>query len=86
MLGMARTQRSSNICGPVARPWCTHCGTDEFLLMESVAPCSCGVAGLVGLSYSCLECEGFSAHCVVVSAAETTLALMVSGMADDGHR
>ena len=52
----------------------------RFLLMEYVTPYSCGVAGVVGLSYSCSACEGFTAHCGVVSEAETALALMVAAM------
>ena len=80
MLAMTPRLGSTNTCGPVQRPWCPRCETDEFLLIESVSPCLCDLVGVVGLSYSCLECEDFSAHCVAVSEAGATLALMVAAM------
>ena len=37
---MVETKNLTNVCGSVARPWCQQYGTDEFLLMEPVAPFS----------------------------------------------
>lgn len=77
---MAQLAELGIFCGAVERPWCQACGTGQFLLIESVAPCLCGHAGAVGLSYSCLECDGFSAHCVNVSDVGDALAHMVAAM------
>lgn len=67
-------------CVTVARPWCLHCDTDQFLMIESVAPCACALAGVVGLAYSCLECGDYAAHCVRISEVGDALALMVTAM------
>lgn len=48
-------------------PWCTACGTDEYLIIESVEPfAGAGAAGgtpeFLEISYTCSECDRFYGH------------------------
>ncbi|MFJ7749685.1 hypothetical protein ACIQXM_06985 [Arthrobacter sp. NPDC097144] len=50
-------------------PWCTHCGTDEYLIIESVEPAvGKDAAEFLEISYSCSECNRFYGHPVRHSA------------------
>ena len=44
-------------------PWCTYCGTDEFLIIESVEPAvGEDAAEFLEISYTCSECDRFYGH------------------------
>lgn len=46
-------------------PWCTHCGTDEYLIIESVEPAvGSDAAEFLEISYTCSECDRFYGHAV----------------------
>jgi hypothetical protein len=48
-----------------ADPWCTECGTDEYLIVEGLEPAvDADPSGrpLWNISYSCSECESFYGH------------------------
>ncbi len=49
-------------------PWCSRCGTDEYLLIESVEESSTRPGQFLEVSYTRLECEGFCAHEVPVTS------------------
>ncbi|WP_066300969.1 hypothetical protein [Arthrobacter luteolus] len=44
-------------------PWCTYCGTDEYLIIESVEPSTTAdAAEFLEVSYTCGECDRFYGH------------------------
>ncbi|WAP51828.1 hypothetical protein OL239_00085 [Arthrobacter sp. ATA002] len=44
-------------------PWCTHCGTDEYLIIESVEPAvGEDAAEFLEINYTCAECDRFYGH------------------------
>ena len=44
-------------------PWCTHCGTDEYLIIESVETAvGEDAAEFLEISYTCSECDRFYGH------------------------
>ena len=44
-------------------PWCTHCGTDDYLIIESVEPAIGEDASeFLEISYTCSECDRFYGH------------------------
>ena len=44
-------------------PWCTHCGTDDYLIIESVEPATGkDAAEFLEISYTCSECDRFYGH------------------------
>lgn len=44
------------------RPWCDTCGTDEFLIIETIRVPAAGPSGKMDVSYTCTGCDGFYAH------------------------
>lgn len=44
------------------RPWCTACGTDEYLVIESIQALEPPRTGLVNAAYNCVGCGFFYAH------------------------
>ena len=44
-------------------PWCSSCGTDEYLIIESVEPSTTAdAAEFLEVSYTCGECDRFYGH------------------------
>lgn len=44
-------------------PWCSYCGTDEYLIIESVEPSrTADAAEFLEISYTCGECDRFYGH------------------------
>ncbi|CEA06978.1 hypothetical protein BN1051_00286 [Arthrobacter saudimassiliensis] len=44
-------------------PWCDNCGTDEYLIIESVEPATTeDSAEFLEISYTCSECDRFYGH------------------------
>ncbi|WP_312180239.1 hypothetical protein [Arthrobacter sp.] len=44
-------------------PWCSYCGTDEYLIIESVEPSTTAEAAeFLEISYTCTECDRFYGH------------------------
>ncbi|MCC3274202.1 hypothetical protein MUK71_01015 [Arthrobacter zhangbolii] len=44
-------------------PWCSYCGTDEFLIIESVEPAAKPGSGeFLEINYTCAECDRFYGH------------------------
>lgn len=44
-------------------PWCTQCGTDDYLIIESVEPAvGDDAAEFLEISYTCSECDSFYGH------------------------
>ncbi|MBD8042201.1 hypothetical protein H9638_00075 [Arthrobacter sp. Sa2BUA2] len=44
-------------------PWCSYCGTDEFLIIESVeTSTTADAAEFLEISYTCGECDRFYGH------------------------
>ena len=44
-------------------PWCSYCGTDEYLIIESVEPSkTANSAEFLEISYTCAECDRFYGH------------------------
>ena len=44
-------------------PWCDSCGTDEYLIIESVEPATTeDSAEFLEISYTCSECDRFYGH------------------------
>ncbi|MBD7995067.1 hypothetical protein H9639_07135 [Arthrobacter sp. Sa2CUA1] len=44
-------------------PWCSYCGTDEFLIIESVEnSTTADAAEFLEISYTCGECDRFYGH------------------------
>jgi len=52
------------------RPWCETCNSDDFLIIETAAIPAGGPAGAVDVSYTCTECDGYSAHQVSAGALD----------------
>lgn len=46
------------------RPWCTVCGTDSYIFVETVVEAAPNQSELVEVSYTCSECDTFYAHAV----------------------
>ncbi len=57
----------------VASPFCEHCGTDEFIYLETFVPATHrrdgSVSKLGEVTYFCSGCDDFSAHAVPASWA-----------------
>jgi len=45
-----------------ARPWCTVCGTDSYVFVETVVEAEPHQSEVVDVSYTCSECDTFYAH------------------------
>ena len=46
-------------------PWCSYCGTDDYLIIESVEPSTTAdAAEFLEISYTCTECDRFYGHAV----------------------
>ena len=44
-------------------PWCSQCGTDEYLIIESVEPAAKpGHGEFLEINYTCAECDSFYGH------------------------
>lgn len=67
-------------CPDIAPPWCFPCGTDEYIIVESASECRCKPGTAVSLSYSCLECGTFGAHCTIRDELGESRAAEVSAM------
>ncbi|MCD4853686.1 hypothetical protein LN996_22965 [Arthrobacter sp. AK01] len=46
------------------RPWCTACGTDSYIFVETVVEAEANQSEVVEVSYTCSECDTFYAHTV----------------------
>jgi hypothetical protein len=44
------------------RPWCTVCGTDSYIFVETVVEAEPHQTEVVDVSYTCSECDTFYAH------------------------
>ena len=44
------------------RPWCTVCGTDSYIFVETVVEAEPHQTEMVDVSYTCSECDTFYAH------------------------
>lgn len=62
-----------------SRPWCSRCGTDEFLLIESVDESFTEPGQLLAVSYTCLECDNFYAHDVPIGSLNPGVVYEYSG-------
>lgn len=54
----------------MARPWCTQCDTDEYLILETIENACHGEPGLAEVSYTCAECDSYYAHAVGVESLD----------------
>lgn len=55
------------------RLWCPECGTDEYLIVESIEALHPPQEGLVDVSYTCVECDFFYAHAANVHDVASVL-------------
>ena len=63
MSTQARPEREAESAPEPYAPWCTQCGTDDYLIIESVEP-TVGedAAEFLEISYTCSECDNFYGH------------------------
>ncbi|MDN3481277.1 hypothetical protein QMA10_04985 [Arthrobacter sp. APC 3897] len=63
---MSTQARSEGEADPAPEPyvpWCTHCGTDDYLIIESVEPAvGDDATEFLEISYTCSECHRFYGH------------------------
>ena len=45
-------------------PWCSECGTDEYILIESLEAVRPYRSCRLEISYTCMNCDGFYGHSV----------------------
>ncbi|MET4097674.1 hypothetical protein ABIB51_004630 [Arthrobacter sp. UYCu712] len=59
--------------GTSTRPWCSACGTDAYLFIETVGGSASWPGTSIEVSYTCLECDGFYAHDVLSSGIDPSI-------------
>ena len=52
------------------RLWCPECGTDEYLIVESIEALHPPQESLVDVSYTCVECDFFWKQLDAVACAD----------------
>lgn len=63
MTAQARPEGAAEPAPETYVPWCTHCGTDEYLIIEAVEPAAGEEAEeFLEISYTCSECDRFYGH------------------------
>ncbi|WP_341394720.1 hypothetical protein [Arthrobacter sp. G119Y2] len=63
MSTQARPEGAADPAPEPNAPWCTNCGTDEYLIIESVEPAvGEDAAEFLEISYTCSECDRFYGH------------------------
>ncbi|WP_427136656.1 hypothetical protein [Pseudarthrobacter sp. S9] len=59
--------------GSSTRPWCSACGTDAYLFIETVGGSAKRPGTSIEVSYTCLECDGFYAHDVLSGCIDPSI-------------
>ncbi|MET4097758.1 hypothetical protein [Arthrobacter sp. UYCu712] len=59
--------------GGSTRPWCSACGTDAYLFIETVGGSANRPGTSIEVSYTCLECDTFHAHDVLSGCIDPSI-------------